>query len=180
VSTESVARRYARAIFELAKEQSELDRARRDLAAFAELYAHSAELEQALSSPHTSDDARDKIIEELSGKLGTSKSCANLLRLLARRRRLAVLPDLVRQLGELVDEEQGTLRATVRSASPLAASYLERLKGQIEQALGKKVVIAFEQDPALIAGVVTQIGDRVVDGSIRGKLDQLRESLRQT
>jgi F-type H+-transporting ATPase subunit delta len=180
VSTESVARRYARAVFELGKETGELEAVYRDVTGFGDLYAVNAELRQALGSPRTSDEARDRLLADLGARLHLSPTASNLLRLLGRRRRLTVLPELVRQLGELVDEHQGIVRAKVRSAGLLGASYLERLRRQIEQATGKKVIIAFEQDPTLIAGVVTQIGDRVVDGSIRGKLDKLRESLRQT
>jgi len=180
MSAESVARRYAQAMFELARDRGELDVVRRDLEAFVAVQTESQEFREAVSNPLLSDEARDRMVEELGRRLGTSDIAVNLVRLLARRRRLGVLGDLGRQFGELCDEHQGVLRATVRSPTPLSPDYLDRLRAEMEQATGKKVVISCEQDPSLIAGIVTQIGDRVVDGSIRGKLEQLRQSLRQT
>jgi F-type H+-transporting ATPase subunit delta len=100
--------------------------------------------------------------------------------LLAQRQRLSALPDLVAAYNALSDEHQGILRATVRAAKLLTPGYLERLTKKIEEATGKKVVAEFQLDHSLIAGVVTQIGDRIVDGSVRGKLEQLRQSLRAT
>ena len=177
MSTESVARRYAQAMFELGKEQGALDAMRRDLEAFVAVQAESQPFREAVSNPMLSDESRDRLVEAIGQQLGACEAVKNLVRLLARRRRLAVLCELGRQFGELADEEQGVVRAIVRSAAPLAPSYLERLKAEMEQATGKKVVITCEHDPALLGGVVTQIGDRVVDGSLRGKLEQLRESL---
>jgi F-type H+-transporting ATPase subunit delta len=180
VSTEAVARRYAQALFELALQAAELERIRKDLGAFVTVQAESADFRAAASNPLCSDEARDRIVVEIGQRLGAAELCVNLVRLLGRRRRLGVLAELGRQFGELCDEHQGVLRATVRSATPLSPSYLDRLRAEMEQSTGKKVVIRCEHDPSLIAGIVTQIGDRVVDGSIRGKLDQLRQSLRQT
>jgi F-type H+-transporting ATPase subunit delta len=180
MSTESVARRYAQALFELALESNELGAIRRELGAFVEVQAESAEFRAVASSPLCSDEARDRMVEELGQRLGASALVVSLVRLLGRRRRLGVLSELDRQFGELCDEHQGVLRATVRSATVLGEDYRSRLRAEIEQATGKKVVLRCEHDPTLIAGIVTQIGDRVVDGSIRGKLEQLRQSLRQT
>lgn len=180
MSTTAVARRYARAIFELGRERGELSNLQRDLGAFAELYRESEALRAALGNPRTTDEQRDHLVSELAERLSATPYAASLVRLLARRRRLSVLPELVREFGELRDEHEGTVRATVRSPGELSPSYLSRLQMELERALGKKVVVTLERDPSLIAGLVTQIGDQVVDGSLRGKLDRLRESLRQT
>lgn len=180
MSIEAVARRYARAIFEIGRESKKLDALTKELTGVAETYSASDELQDAMSSPMLGDEAREAIIGEIAKRHGASPPAANLLRLLARRRRLVALPELVRTLGEMVDEHNGILRATVRAASRLSPAYLDKLKGKIEQATGRKVVITFEDEPSLIAGVVTQIGDQVVDGSVRGRLEQLRESLHQT
>jgi F-type H+-transporting ATPase subunit delta len=180
VSNPTIARRYARAIFELGRERGELVALRRDLDALAELERESEPLRAALTSPSTADDQRDQIMADLSALLQSNPYAANLVRLLARRRRLSLLSELVRQFGELVDEHDGVVRATVRSAAELSADYVSRLGAELEKALGKKVVVTVEQDPSLIAGLVTQIGDQVIDGSLRGKLDRLRESLHQS
>lgn len=180
MSIEAVARRYSRAIFELGREKKQLDAIAKELGAFAELYTESDELRETVTSPMLTDEAREAIVEDVAKRLRASPHTTNLLRLLARRQRLSALPEMVRQLGELIDEHQGVLRATVRAAVRLTPTYLDKLNAKIEAATGRRVVITFEQDASLIAGVVTQIGDQVVDGSVRGKLDQLRESLHQT
>ena len=180
MSIEAVARRYSRAIFEIGREKKQLDVIAKELQAVAELYETNEEFRSAVSSPMLSDEAREAIVEDVAKRLRATPHTVNLLRLLARRQRLAALSDMVRQLGELVDEHNGVLRATVRAATKLTPAYLDKLKAKIEASTKRKVVMTFEQDETLIAGVVTQIGDQVVDGSVRGRLDQLRESLQQT
>jgi len=180
MSIEAVARRYARAIFEIGRESKQLDAFAKELTAIADTYSASDELQDAMSSPMLGDAAREGIIADIAKRHSASPQTTNLLRLLARRRRLVALPELVVKLSELVDEHKGILRATVRAASKLTPAYLDKLKAKIEQATGRKVIVTFQDDPALIAGVVTQIGDQVVDGSVRGRIEQLRESLHQT
>ncbi|MBI4701751.1 MAG: ATP synthase F1 subunit delta [Deltaproteobacteria bacterium] len=177
MSAEAVARRYAQAIFELGQEKGELGALGRELGAFAALYQGHPELKALASTPLVGDERRERVIRELGARLGASETGVRTLCLLARRRRLGALPAIVQKLGELVDEHERVLRASVRSAAPLAPAYLDRLRRKIEDATGKKVVIDYEEDPSLIAGIVTQLGDRVVDGSVRGKLTELGASL---
>ncbi len=109
--------------------------------------------------------------------MGLDGAARSTLRLLAKKRRLAALPDIVRQLARLSDEDQGILRAEVASAGPLTEDYLGKLRAELEKATGKKVVITQKQDRSLIGGVVTKIGDRVIDGSVRARLAGFRETL---
>lgn len=180
MSIEAVARRYARAIFEIGREGKKLDALAKELGAIADTYAASDELREAMSSPMLDDDAREAVMAEIAKRHGASPETTNLVRLLARRQRLVALPELTHKLGEMIDEHKGILRATVRAATRLTPAYLDKLKAQIEQTTGRKVIVTFEDDSSLIAGVVTQIGDQVVDGSVRGRLEQLRDSLHQT
>jgi F-type H+-transporting ATPase subunit delta len=119
------------------------------------------------------------VIEELGARLMASTTTVRTVAMLAERQRLSLLPDMAALLGEMSDEHVGVVRATVRSSKKLSADYLARLAQKIEAATGKKVVITSEEDPTLIAGIVAQIGDRVIDGSVRGRLDRLSASLRQ-
>ena len=98
------------------------------------------------------------------------------MRLLAERQRLSVLPELLRLVDEMADDHLGVVRATVRSARPLSESYKTKLKSHIESATKKRAIITYEEDPRLVAGLVTQIGDRLIDGSIRGRLDRLADT----
>ena len=90
---------------------------------------------------------------------------------------MSALPDIARRLGSLADEKAGVLRASVTSAGQLSESYYEKLKAELEGLTGRKIVLERKQDPSLIAGVVTRIGDNTIDGSVRGKLDQLERQL---
>jgi F-type H+-transporting ATPase subunit delta len=179
MSTEAVARRYAHALFELAKEQSKVPEVTRQIADFRDAYEASTELRELEHNPALSDSDREAVISELGSRMGAADITTRTVAMLAMRQRLSVLVDLARLLDEMADDHLGILRAQVRAANKLSDAYLDRLKREIAEATGKKVILTFEQDPSLIAGIVTQIGDRVVDGSVRGRLDRLADSIRQ-
>ncbi|MCA9625376.1 MAG: ATP synthase F1 subunit delta [Myxococcales bacterium] len=176
----AVARRYAQAVFELAREESKLPKVVDDLTAIAAAYQSSSDFRDVELLPGLTEDDRSGVVETIAREAGAGDLAVRTVSMLAARKRLAILPDLVEQLAELADEALGVLRAEVSSAKPLDSAYRSRLQKKIEEATGKKVVMSFTEDPDLIAGIVTKIGDRVVDGSLRGKLSELAESLRQT
>jgi F-type H+-transporting ATPase subunit delta len=173
-----VARRYARALFELGAEKKQLDKVRAHMNDFAAAYGASEEFRAVAALPTVGDKQRDAVVRELGKRIGALDIVTNTVSLLAARQRLSVLPEVARLIDVMADEHLGIVRAHVSSAGKLSPSYLSRLETKIANATGMKVVIEFEEDPTLIAGVVTRIGDRVIDGSVRGKLDQLAESLR--
>jgi F-type H+-transporting ATPase subunit delta len=114
---------------------------------------------------------------DIAGRLGVGEKAKNTLRLLVRKRRIAAVPEIARQLARLSDEDAGVLRAEVTSAGPLSEAYLGRLRAELEKATGRKVAVSHKQDPSLIGGVVTRIGDQVIDGSVRARLAGFRDSL---
>ncbi len=180
MSYDAIARRWARAIFELGKEMNELKRLEGDISSFAGTYAGNEELAAVLGNPLVPETTREAIIAEVGSRMGLSDTAKSTLRLLTRKRRLGALPDLARQLARLADEDQNLLRAEVASAGPLSDDYLNKLRAELEKATGRKVVITHKQDKSLIGGVVTRIGDRVIDGSVRQRLASFRESLLRT
>jgi F-type H+-transporting ATPase subunit delta len=180
MSNESVARRYARAIFELGKEGGNLPALSREITSFAEVYEASEELRNVLDNPLVPEEQREAVLVDIAGRLGMSQTGNSTVRLLARRRRLAAAPEISRQLARLADEDASLVRATVTSAGPLSESYLNDLRAAIEKSTGHKVAITHKVDPSLIAGVVTQIGDQVIDGSVRARLASFRDSLLRT
>ncbi len=180
MSSEAVARRYARAIFELAREANQVSEVAKGLTAFSEAYQLSDELRALEFTPGLTPEARSQVVAAIAERIGAPDLVARSTTMLCLRQRLAALPDIARLVDEMADEHLGVIRATVRSAKPLPESYRSRLRERIESATGKKVLLTFQEDPSLIAGIVTQVGDRVVDGSLRGKLNQLAESLQQT
>jgi F-type H+-transporting ATPase subunit delta len=177
MSHEAVARRYARAVFELGKESSTLPALLKDLSAFSAMYDGSDELRDVLTNPLIAEPAREAIVQELGQRLALSETSVSTLRLLARRSRTPALSAVVAELARLVDADAKVVRAEVTSAVPLTAAYATRLQSELEKATGRRVVLTQAIDPSLIAGVVTRIGDRVIDGSARARLAGLRESL---
>jgi F-type H+-transporting ATPase subunit delta len=179
MSGEAVARRYARAVFELARDEGRVAEIARELGAFAEAYESSSDFRAMAHTPALGDSDREAVVREMASRLGVSETARRTVTLLAERQRLSVLPDLVRQLRELADDHLGVIRARVKSARALSPAYVERLKQRIEEATGKQVLLEVTEDPSLIAGVLTEIGDRVIDGSVRGRLNRLADSLHE-
>jgi len=177
MSYENIGRRWARAVFEIGKETNSIPRLEADLAAFATASAANEELAAVLNNPLVPEGSREAIIGELASRMGLSEAARSTLRLLAKKRRLAALPDIARQLARLADEDAGVVRAEVTSAAPLTDDYVGKLRSELEKATGKKVIITQKQDKSLIGGVVTKIGDRVVDGSVRARLAGFRDTL---
>jgi F-type H+-transporting ATPase subunit delta len=177
VSYESVARRWAHALFEIGKESNTLPDLTKDVGTFAAVYAGSTELREVLDNPLVSPDVRENILRDLAQRLSLSETAKSTLRLLAQKRRLPALPEIARQLARLADDDANVVRATVTSARPLSEDYLGKLRAELEKATGKRISITHREDPSLIAGVVTQIGDQVIDGSVRARLKSLKDSL---
>jgi F-type H+-transporting ATPase subunit delta len=177
MSYENIARRWGRAVFELGKESNTLPALNRDMTSFAELYAGNDELSGVLENPLVPEPSREAIIRDVADRLGLSETAKNTLRLLGKKRRIVAVPEIARHLARLVDVDAGVVRAEVTSAGPLTEAYLGRLKGELEKATGKTVVISHKQDKSLIGGVITRLGDQVIDGSVRARLDGFSESL---
>jgi F-type H+-transporting ATPase subunit delta len=175
----AVADRYGRAIFELAVEAGELKLVTDQLQNIAEVYANSQELQRALENPLVDQGQRDAILSDLAAQLSLSPLAVNSVRLLVARRRLRALPEIARRLAVYADEKAGILRATVTSAIPLSDTYYQNLASELEKVTGKKVLLERKQDPTLIAGVVTRLGDNTIDGSVRGHLAALERQLLQ-
>ncbi|MBN2192236.1 MAG: ATP synthase F1 subunit delta [Polyangiaceae bacterium] len=177
MSVAAVGERYARALSELAAESGQLEAATRQVAALAELYATSSDLRSVLDNPIVPEAKRKAVLDAIVQRLGLSAVVRDTVRLLARRRRLAVLPDLARSLQRLADERSGVARVVVTSATPLSEGDAQRLVQVLEGGARRRVVLERRLDPTLIAGVITRIGDKVIDGSLRGRLDALERRL---
>jgi F-type H+-transporting ATPase subunit delta len=177
MSHEAVGRRYARAIFEIGKENKTLPQLVQDIGSFAAMYGANEQLRTVLSNPLVEEHARESILREIAAKMGISEIALSALRLLGKRRRLNAVADVAREIERLVDDDAGVLRASVTSAAPLSDAYLGKLRAELEKATGKKVVVVHRQDPSLVAGVVTRIGDKVIDGSVRARLSSFRDAL---
>jgi F-type H+-transporting ATPase subunit delta len=177
MSLSSVAERYARAIYELGVESGDLKGLTEQIKRFTEAYTASDELRAVLDNPLVEPGQRDAILREIAARVSVGPLAQNALRLLASRHRLAALPFIARRLSTLADENAGVVRATVVSAISLPEDYYRQLEKQLEQGLGRTVILERQEDPSLLGGIVTRIGDNIIDGSIKGRLHELERRL---
>ena len=177
MSVSIVARRYAKAVLEIGVELGQLDGIVDEMTAFAAAWDGSPELRNAIENPLVAQAAKKAVIGEVASRIGASPTTRHTVLLLVDRRRARSLPYLAQTLRELADARKGLLRAEVTTAAPLSDTYYARLEAQLEKMTGKRVVVERRTDPALIAGVVTRIGDRILDGSLRTRLQSLRDAL---
>ena len=177
MSAETVAQRYAQAIFDLGSESGQLPALVQDFRNLAEAYRASPELGRLMASPLVTEEARMATMNEIAARVGISPLARNALGVLTRRRRLFALSTIAMELDRLADEKAGITRVTVVSAERLPDSYRDRLIEQLAAMTGKKVVLDQKLDPNLLAGVVVRIGGQVIDGSARARLAELKSQL---
>lgn len=175
----SLARRYARALLEIGVEQGSYERLGREVAQLADAIKSSSELEAALSNPAFPRSEREKILRAVLQRLGASQPVVNFTRLLLDRERVFALPDISRELMAMIDEKAGRVKAKITSAAPLSPSQEQQILRTLEGLSGKKIEVEKDQDPALLGGVVAQVGDLVYDGSLRTQLEKIRRGLAQ-
>jgi len=173
----SIARRYAKALLDIGVADGNYERMGREVRAMARAIKGSPELTVALSNPAFARDDRERVLRAVLQRLGASQMVVNFTRLLLDRERIAVLPDISRELDAMIDARAGRVAAEVRSAVPLDASQRERLTQALEQLSGKKVEMKIDTDPSLLGGVVAKLGDTVYDGSLRTQLEKMKQAL---
>lgn len=172
---QSIARRYARALFESVG--GDFERVGEELAAVADALTGSDEALALFTDPRFDRSTRTKAIEQIIEAAKVHPLLGNLLRLLNDRERIAELPQITRVYRDMADAQGGRLRATLTSAAPLPAEMIDRMAAALAQATDKKVILDTREDPALLGGVVAQVGNVVYDGSLRTQLESLRREL---
>jgi len=174
-----VARRYARALFEASRDAGELDTVVSQLETFAGALEASPDLRGVLSTPALPLEDRQGLLRALLEDAGASRLTTNALLLLTERGRLDALSEITEAFREEADRAAGRVRARVSSATPLSDEQVDEVKGALEHATGKSVVVEAAVDPDLIGGVVAQIGGIVYDGSLKSQLRRLRAAIAQ-
>jgi F-type H+-transporting ATPase subunit delta len=167
-------RRYADAAFEIGLRDGTLEVWRRELDAAAEMVAEG-ELVAALANPATPLDQRLDAGEKVFAKL--SQPVRNLILLLVRRGRIEQLPRVAAEFARRDDERNGLTHATATSAAPLGEDEIRAIASRLETITGGRIALDTNVDPSLLGGVVVRIGDRLIDGSVRGRLERLRNQL---
>ncbi len=175
----SVARRYAKALFSLAIESGRMEAWSESLSLLATALRDAPDLAVIISDPLHARDERQAIAEHLARAVNLDPEPTSLLRLLADRNRLDRLPDVLRAFGELADQQLGRLRARITSAVPLEGPAVEALSRRLSDLTRATVLLERSVEPALLGGVVAQVGSVVYDGSVRTQLEDLRRSLKR-
>jgi F-type H+-transporting ATPase subunit delta len=173
----NVARRYAKAVFEIGVESGRLEALVEELGTLASAYEKSPDLQRALDNPLVTREAKKAILREVADRSGVSPAAKHALLLLGDRRRLHALPAVAKLLREMGDAKRGVLRAEVTTAVRLSDAYYAKLQQQLEKLTGRRVAIDRREDPSILAGVIARIGDRVYDGSLRTRLTELGQAL---
>lgn len=177
MSLEGIATRYAQALYEIGVEQGNLPALTDEIRRFSAVYSGSPELRAVLDNPLIEEGPRMAVLDEVASKLGAGPVARNTIKLLAQRKRLAIMPYITRSLERATDERSGVVRASVTTAAQLSEPFYTRLKEELEKSTGKRVQLDRSVDPELLGGVVTRIGDQVIDGSLRTKLAKMKTTL---
>jgi F-type H+-transporting ATPase subunit delta len=174
----SMAGRYAAALIDLAKEERQLPQVEADLKAFQAMLDESVDLRRLIRSPVISAENQAKALDAVLAKAGASGLTTNFFRLIARNRRLFAAGDMLRDFRALLARERGEVSADVASAHPLTAEQLNALKDALRVQIGKDVQVNTRVDAALLGGLVVKVGSKMIDSSLRTKLNNLKVAMK--
>jgi F-type H+-transporting ATPase subunit delta len=174
-----MAGRYATALFNLALEEKALDQVRADLDRFDEMIAGSADLNRLVRSPVFGADEQGRALEQVLKQAGIAGISANLIKLVAANRRLFAVRSIIKAFRALVATHKGEVSASVTVAEPLSEAHLSALKEALNAVTGKDVDLDLQVDPAIIGGLVVKVGSRMVDSSLRTKLNSIKTAMKE-
>ena len=174
-----MAGRYATALFALASEANTIDAVKADLERFDALMAESADLMRLVRSPVFSSEQQSHALGTVLERAGIGGLAANFLKLVAANRRLFAVRDMTKAFRELVAQHKGEATAEVTTAEPLKDEHIEALRAALKAVSGKDVDLDIKIDPAIIGGLVVKLGSRMVDSSLRTKLNAIRHAMKE-
>jgi F-type H+-transporting ATPase subunit delta len=178
-SVSGVSGRYATALFELARDQKSVDAVKVDLDRFDAMLADSADLKRLVRSPVFSADTQSRALTAVLDKSGISGISANFLKVLTANRRLFAVTDVIRAFRALVAKFKGEATADVTVAETLSDKHLDALKAALKTVTGKDVALNVKVDTSLIGGLVVKLGSRMVDSSLRTKLNSIKHAMKE-
>ncbi len=174
-----VAARYASALFEVAQEAGSVDAVASDLDRFDQLVEASPDLARLIRNPVFTAEEQERAVAAILDKAGVSGFAGNFIRLVAANRRLFALPDMIRAYRTLVAEYKGIVRAQVSVAEPPSDRIMGGIKSALRDVAKAEVDVDIRVDPSLIGGLVVKIGSRMVDASLRTKLNSIRLAMKE-
>jgi F-type H+-transporting ATPase subunit delta len=173
----TLAKRYAQALIDLAREEKRVEEVAGQVGSLAAAFDPASGLVEFFSNPTIPSQAKGEALEQLLAGAGASGLAADFARLLLAKNRLLGLPEIVRAYGDLWDGLQNRVRARLVTALPLGAEETERARKALAALSGKDVVLAVEVDPGIIGGLVAYVGSQVYDGSVKNQLIQFADSM---
>lgn len=175
----AVSRRYAKALLLIGKEDGQAELYGEQLGEFSKLISQNKQLEQAFTNPLYDAAGRKRVLVSVIELLDLSEIVKAFLLLLFDKGRIGLLDSINDFYQKLADEYKGVALASLVSATELSSEAIEKIRESLSRMTGKQVKLEVKQDPGLIGGIVTRIGDLVLDGSVRTQLLNMRESLKR-
>ena len=173
-----LARRYAKALFTVGKEQDKFEAYGDALQAVAALYNSTPAVVDALTNPLYPMDIREKVMTGIVSSMDADKVMGNFLNLLVQKKRAEILPEIAEEYKAMVDDEKNISHGSVISAVELSDELQAKVQATLEKLTGKKVELTTSVDPSIIGGVIAKVGDLVLDGSIKAQLAGLKDSIK--
>jgi F-type H+-transporting ATPase subunit delta len=174
-----MAGRYATALFELARDEKAVDAVVSDLDKFDAMIAGNPDLDRLVRSPVFTADQQAKALDAILAKAGISGIAAKFLNVVASNRRLFAVRDMLRGFRALVARFKGEMTADVTVAEPLSDAHRNALKDALKSVTGKDVGLNVKVDPAIIGGLVVKLGSRMIDSSLRTKLNSIKFAMKE-
>lgn len=174
-----VSQRYARSLFELARDDNSIAETEKDLARFSDMLEGSEDLNRLVASPVFSSEDQFRAIAAILDKAGIKGLVGNFLRVVAQNRRLFAVPGIIESFRRYAAEARGEVAADVVSAHALSAAQENELKAALKSVAGKDVTVNLTVDPSLLGGLVVKMGSRQIDTSLKTKLNSLKLALKE-
>jgi F-type H+-transporting ATPase subunit delta len=174
-----MAGRYATALFELARETNAIEEVQAGLDRFDALVAESADLTRLVRSPVFSADEQMQALSAVLERAGIGGLAANFLKLAASKRRLFAVRDMIKAFRALVAQHKGEATAAVTVAEPLKDAHVDALRAALKSVTGKDVDLDVKVDPTILGGLVVKLGSRMIDSSLRTKLNAIRHAMKE-
>jgi F-type H+-transporting ATPase subunit delta len=172
-----LARRYARAIIDLAQEADQVSEIGEELNKIAKLFADSHELIHLFTDPTVGDEMKEKVLEELLGKGGIQDLTKRFVHVLLTKNRLLGIEEIAAVYRDFSDQLSKRIRARVVSAAPLKDEEVDRIRKTLAGIADQEVVLELEVDENILGGIVAHLGSQVYDGSLKNQLQQIKENL---
>ncbi|MEA3487524.1 MAG: ATP synthase F1 subunit delta [Thermodesulfobacteriota bacterium] len=174
-----IAKRYARALFDIAQKEDKIEVIYGELKGFSSILKESGDLAEFFANPVFDNSDKLAVIGDILDKIGMSTTTSNFLMLLVDKRRIDILEQIEECYQRYMDDVLNKVRVGVKTAFPLSSELSARIKKHMEGLTGKNVEMVIDEDPSLLGGVVIGVGDTLYDGSVKAQLNDIRGLIRE-